>query len=439
MVSRVQELGHRVIERPLRPSLAAVIQDVRANQLVALAHGAARSRGRVRRGSRPSRGSASRATRRRARRSASSARTERGGDVRTGRQGIDVTWHEGDVVAGYQLLAPVSVGAHDDDARVDSAPIAPGRGSPGGHRDLRSRSRHRCCAASGSAAPGLPIALTSQADWRHALVRDQPRCVEASTALDRASRVDVPTVRPGERGGARANPAIVLLGSDARAEVAIDGLAGRAAAGGLSGRRVRSAVACRCAPPARDAAAGRDPPGPVTSWAMGCPNRTPPAGPWHAVRASITPSVVPAGWLVRLASAGSRPANVAVCEIVAGERMLLGQSGVVDDETALEVAVSEGHGWHAPERVRRDVFQWSAAATATATFVLERPVPRRACAGCVGRGDTSGASSRSRCASTITWSVRTGPAPIGSRSRWKRCVQVPTPSPCRCPDRAAGA
>ena len=178
MVSRVQQLGHRVIERPLRPSLAAVIQDVRANQLVALAMAphaiswagpagfAALARLGVARDT-----TASTAI-------GIVARTERGGDVRTGRQGIDITWHEGDVVAGHQLLAPLSVGAHDDDARVDSAPshLAAGRQAA---IAIFDRGHETVLRGVGSAAPGLPITLTSQADWRHALVRDQPRCIDA--------------------------------------------------------------------------------------------------------------------------------------------------------------------------------------------------------------------------------------------------------------------
>lgn len=370
MVDRVQQLGHRVIERPLRPSLAAVIQDLRANQLIALAiaPGAiswagpagltALARLGVGRGT-PATTSIG-----------VIARTGHGGDVRTGRHGIDLTWQEGDVLAGRQLLAPLSVAAHDDDTSVDSTPtrLATGRQAA---IAIFDRGQDVVLRGVGSATPGLPVALTNQADWRHALVRDQPRCVDASTtwtALPASmARLSVPVA-----GATLTNPAIVLLGSDARSQIAIDGRP-------IDPLWKPSPVTVFDRQSPADAARLRD-----TQRQDEMSDGQPLRGRWisrievrprnaYAVRASITPGVVPASWLVRLASSGSRPANTAVCDIVAGERMLAGQSGVVDDDTVREIAVVVGHGWHLPERVSNSVFQWSASPTATATFVLERP------------------------------------------------------------------
>ena len=371
MVTRVQQLGHVVVEHPLRPPLAALMRDVRANQLVALAlaPGAISRAGPA--------GLTALARLGVARDTPASnaigivARTDRGGDVRVGRQGIDLAWRDGDDIAGRPLLVPVSVGAHLGDARVDSMPLrlAGGREAALAVFDRGNEAVLRGVA---DAAPGLPIALTNQADWRHAMVRGQAQCVVATTpwtALPPSmARLAVPVT-----GAGPGNPAIVLLGSNARPQVTIDGLP-------IDPMWEASPVVLFDRQSAEDASRLQE-----FQRADGVPSlqhlqgrwvariELRPRGSWHAARASITAGVPPAGWLVRLAAVGSRPANVDVCAIAAGERILAGQAGSVDDETAREVAVAAAYGWHAPERVRGAVFQWSASPTATATFVLERP------------------------------------------------------------------
>jgi hypothetical protein len=373
MVARVQQLGHRVVERPLRPPLAALIQDIRTNQLIALA---------IAPGAISWAGSAGVAALKRLgvpRDTPATtaigivALTGRGGDVRTGRQGIDIAWHEGDKVAGRQLQEPLSVGAHDGDTSVGSPPrqLASGRQAAVAIFDRADEPVFR---GVGVAEPGLPIALTTQADWRAVLVRDQPRCVDASTAWTSLpasmSRLSVPLA-----GASQGNPAIVLLASDTPAQITIDGLPAEP-----PGAPARVTVFDRQSQ--ADASRLRD-----VQRLDDVPDAQPlqgryvarvelrPQGTSYAGRASVRAGVMPTGWLVRLASAGSRPANIAVCQMVAGDRLLLGQSGAVDDETAREVGVAAGYGWHTPERVHDSVFQWSASASATATFMLERPVP----------------------------------------------------------------
>jgi hypothetical protein len=373
VVSRVQHLGHRVVEHPLRPSLAALVQDMRADQVVALAiaPGAISWAGpggftTLARLGVPRDTSATTAI-------GIVARTDRGGEVRTGRQGIDLTWREGDDIAGYQLQQPIAVGAHDGDTSVSSPPITLARGR---HASIAifDRGSEPVLRGVGLAEPGLPITLANQWDWRDVLVRGRGRCVAASRAWTTPpasmSRLSVPVI-----GATPANPALVLLASDAPPQVTIDGLPA-----GAPADAARITVFDRQSP--ADASRLRE-----TQRGDGVDGEQMPSGRWiarielrahrtsPAPRAAVTPGVVPAGWLVRLASPGSRTANVAVCEIVAGERMLLGQSGVVDDETALETTVAEGYGWHEPERVHGSVFQWSASPTATATFTLERPTP----------------------------------------------------------------
>jgi hypothetical protein len=184
------------------------------------------------------------------------------------------------------------------------------------------------------------------------------------------SRLSIPLSAASET-----HPAIVLIGSEAPPWVTVDGLPIHPAS-----QTFHSVVFDRQAP--ADASRLQEvqrqdgvPPDQVLQGRWVARIALGPHGAWHTDRASITPGVAPTGWLVRLASSGSRPANIAVCEAVADDRLLAGRPAIVDDETAREIAVTVGHGWHAPERLRSDVFQWSAAATATATFVLERPMP----------------------------------------------------------------
>ena len=184
----------------------------------------------------------------------------------------------------------------------------------------------------------------------------------------------------------------MLLGSETRAEVAIGGLEGVPPQDGLSGRRVRQAVACRCAPPARDAAAGRDPPGPVTSWAMGCPDRTPPS--WPVARgAGVDHAECRARWLAR---------PPCVCRFTAGQhRRVRGRGGRTD------AARPVGRGGRRNGAGGCGVAgAWVARTRARAPRRL--PVERgghcdgdvrggaarsrRACAGCDRRRDTRGAS-----------------------------------------------
>jgi hypothetical protein len=370
-VARVQQMGHHVIERPLQPTLAAVLRDVRAKQLVALAMapgaiswaGPAGLSALARLGL-PRDTPASTAI-------GIVGRTDRGSDVRTGRQGVDVAWREGDVIGGRELLAPVSVGAHEDHTRVDSVPmqLATGRNAAIAVFD---RGQEPALRGVASAAPGLPIGLTHQADWRSVIVRGQPRCVAASTSWT-VLPASMPSLSVPVRGASAGTPALVLLGSEAQPQVAVDGLA-------IDPTWAASPVTVFDRQSPEGASRLRDMqhaddvislPSLAGRWIARIELR--PRGVWHAARTVVTPGVVPAGWLVRLAANGADPANVQVCAVTTAARMLLGKGGVVDDETSREIAVEPSLGWHAPERAGPEVFQWSASRTATATFALDRP------------------------------------------------------------------
>ncbi len=373
-IRRVQGLGYAVADRPLRAPLASVLDDLRHDELVALAIapggrawlGAAGLAGLARVG--VTRDTAATMA------IAALARTGAGGDVRAARDGTAAAWRQGDVVAGHLLLAPVSVSAHPDAVIVDSAParLATGRVAA---LAVFDRAQHVVLRGVADAAPGLPIPLTRQGEWSNVVVTGVAECVDAGsdawTALPATlSRLALPVT-----GASPRRPAIALIGAEQRPQVTIDGMAidpmwdaspvtvyDRQSPVDL--RRLQDMQQRDAVPVARSLA---------SRWVARVELR--PRGVWSPPRALVSPGVTPAGWLVRLSHSGTRADNVQVCGVLAGERVLAGQDAPVDDETVREIVVTTRDGWHQPERVRGAVHQWSAQPTATLAFHLETPRP----------------------------------------------------------------
>jgi hypothetical protein len=91
---------------------------------------------------------------------------------------------------------------------------------------------------------------------------------------------------------------------------------------------------------------------------------------------AVSAGTAPDAWIVRLAAEGRHRATSAVCAMAeAGDRLLLGQYGPVDDDTARELPVTAVDGWHAAESRFGQVSQWTARPVATAAFRVEASMP----------------------------------------------------------------
>jgi hypothetical protein len=389
-VQRVESLGYRIAERPLRAPLSAVIDDLRADQLVALAMS-------------PSAGAwvgpagLARLQRLTLTRDALLggpsvgvvARTDRGGERRTGRTGIDLTLRTGDIVGGRPLLRPISVSAHDADADVDSGPerLAAGR-----HAALAvfDRSQHVALRSVGVPAAGLLLSLMRHADWRQVQVAGRSACVPASrdwTRLStRARRLSVPTAAASPR-----RPVVLYLASASAPAIGVTGLPVHPLWPGWSADafdtrlpdhrdRLRVAESADGLPPSLV---------PRATWVTRVAIE--PRGPWDAHRVGVSAGVAAEAWIVRLAASGLRADTTAVCEMAStGDRLLQGQYGVLDDESEGEVAVRASDGWHAAERLDGAVFQWTAHPVATASFHLDAAMPLTLAMDATGAGGSDG-------------------------------------------------
>ncbi|MGV3520403.1 MAG: hypothetical protein ACO1TH_25210, partial [Luteitalea sp.] len=157
--ARLEHLGYRIAELPVRAPLAAILDDLRPDQLVALALApsalawagpagmAALDRLSPIRPfvqSSPAVGIV--------------ARTDRGGLVRTGRDAIDLSLPEGETVGGRRLFGPVTVHVRPGEAFVDSASerLAVGEQAAVVIQDRAHAVRLR---AVGAPAPGLPMTV----------------------------------------------------------------------------------------------------------------------------------------------------------------------------------------------------------------------------------------------------------------------------------------
>ena len=373
-VALMERAGFTIGHATLRAPLSDVLDDVREDQLVALAmapsslpwvgpHGLA---------------ALHRLDLRREHAQATMAlglvaRTDRGGRVTTGRAGIELALRAGDMVAGHQLLEPVSVSARAHGAGVDSPPrhLAAGTSAAISVFDRAHEVELRSAA---SASPGLPVALDTHTQWRHAVITGRPQCVRASetwTALPgRMPRLGIPvaTASPGR-------PMVAYMATDGAPHPDVHGLPAhgvwrdwtidtfdlRQAADTARLRSIveRDEIAADVLPRGRW----------LVRVAIG------PRDPWHPTHVAVTAGTE-ASWVVRLAGDGLRQWTGDVCRMdAAGERLFLGHFTVVDDDSPNEIGVWTREGWHAPELLRGQVHQWTSQPRATVGFRTPAPRP----------------------------------------------------------------
>jgi hypothetical protein len=385
-VPRVESLGYRIVERPLHAPLAAVLHDLRSDQLVALAlspsaltwAGPAGTAAIARLAPIPPYAQSSPAM-------GVVARTDRGGLVRTGRQGLDLSVPAGEPLGGRRVFEPISVSAREGEVSVHSAAdrLAAGQYAALAVVDRGHSIRLR---AVGTPAPGLPIPLMRLPDWRHVDVTGAASCVAAArrwTPLPGSGRrVSVPTA-----GASSARPLLLYVAAAAVPTVGVAGLAAPSAwppwtadvfdTQDAADRSRLEALATQDDVPA----ALR----PRARWVARV--MVAPRDPWQADRVVVSAGTPPEAWIVRLAAAGRRPATSAACALAAeGDRLLLGQYGPIDDDTAREVPVTALDGWLPAESLHGQVSQWTARPVATAAFRVDAPMPLTVVMDAMGAG-----------------------------------------------------
>jgi hypothetical protein len=367
-IQHVENLGYRIAEHPLRAPLGAVLRDLRTNQLVALALSPAATGWAGPSGlSALSRLSLSRDALLGSPAVGLIVRTDRGGDLRTGRGGIDLTLQAGATIGGEPLQAPLSVSAHADDVAVDSAPerVAASR-----HAALVVYDRAHAIAlrAVGEPVPGLPMPLMRHAALRQVGVTGSTACVTASEQWSKLAtatrRISVPTA-----AATQAHPVLLYLASSVRPNVGATGLPIHPLWPAWSA----DAFDTRVAADVSRLRALQDQDGVPSSQRLQSPWITriaiAPLRAWDAHRVAITAGVAPEAWLVRLAANGRRAETTAVCPMASpGDRLLYGQYGLLDDESVREIVIWATDGWHPAERLHGEVFQWTARPSATVSF-----------------------------------------------------------------------
>jgi hypothetical protein len=365
-VRAVEHLGYRVVEQPLRAPLAAVLNDLRPDQLVALALSPSALQwlgapAVARLAAVPPYALSSPAL-------GVVARTDRGGAVRTGREGIDMSLPEGELVGGRRLFAPVSVSARSGETFVDSTPERLAAGQQASLAVI-DRAHSVVLRAVGEPVPGLPISLRRQADWRHVGVAGAAACVPSSRRWtpvpggDR--RLSVPVA-----GASAARPVVLYLAAADRPTV---GVAGLAPAARWPSWRVELFDTQHASDRGRLEALETqdDVPGagrPRARWVARVV--VAPRGPWEHDRVAVSAGTAPEAWMVRGAATST------VCAMAAaGEPLLQGQYGPVDDDTARELTVTALDGWHAADVLYGQVWQWTSRPAATAVFEVDASMP----------------------------------------------------------------
>ncbi len=371
-IPRIESLGYDTDQRPVSAPLSAVLQDLRADQLVALAVApeavpwfgtqAAPAAARV---------SVKRDSLVGAPALAVIARTDGDGDVRMGRDGVEFTRQPGDRLGARTL--PVAVDAHAGRTMVATPP------------QTLASSRHAALAvidgtgavalrAVGAPAPGLPVSLQQHVAWRQVALGGRPACVDASLGWTHvplhAHRLGVPVV-----GASSRRPLVLYLASAEPPAVSVSGFSPPQSAGTWIAdtfdtqqaddvRRLREV----------QAEDGVSEPTGTGRWMTRV--RVVPRVVQSAHRVVVTAGVSPDAWLVRLPAPGHHPETRLVCATAApGDRLLLGHDDAVDDRTAREIVVWAAEGWHGAERVHGQTFQWTARTDAVAVFRLARQMP----------------------------------------------------------------
>lgn len=389
-IAHVERLGFRVTERPLRAPLSAILRDLRADQLVALAM----SPSAIQWSGVPAlavlpRVSVARETVVGSPAIGLVARTDRSGHVLSGRDGIDLTLQTGDIVGGRTLLAPLSIGAHDQDASVGSGS---NRLANGRHAALAvfDRSQDVSLRTVGETAPGLPMPLMREAAWRQVEVSDNPACAPASRRWTsfpaRGQRISIPVAAASAR-----RPVRLYLASQTTPTVGVSGLPAHPLWPGWAADTFDTQLAADANRLADLQQQDDVPPAmrPRTRWVARV--TIAPLGPWDANRVAVSAGAAAESWLLKLAAGGQRRETTAICSMAtAGDRLLYGQYGVLDDDSASEIAVWAADGWHPAERLHGDVFQWTAQPTATAVFHLASPTPLTLAMDAAGSGTAGG-------------------------------------------------
>ncbi|HTU99505.1 MAG TPA: hypothetical protein VMF13_03140, partial [Luteitalea sp.] len=366
----IEALGFERHEEALRAPLAAVIHDVRPDQLVALglsgpslpylgpAGTGALSRLGVARNAVISTASM-----------ALAVRSDVGGRVQSARDGTEIALRTGSLLGERQLVDDLHVLAHADRAEIDGAigPIVTGATAAIAVFD---RTQEIVLRSAAERAPGLPFPLGTMPAWQHALVTGTPGCVggrEDWLALRGASRIGVPVVAASPRA-----PLVAYVASQQRPFPAVIGLPHHPVWVEWDIRSFDPGkpddVAALAALTSADGmpGAGSRP----DAWWTRLEVR--PRDPWHAPLATLVAGT-DGDWWVRPSGARGAASRRICRQVASGERLLLGQYGAVDDDSAHELDVWAASGWHAPERSRTVVHQWSAQPTASVGFRVVAP------------------------------------------------------------------
>ena len=367
-----EDLGFTVNERPLLVPMAALLADLRTDQFVAIALSDAAlpylgpagiaSLGRL--GIDRARVAVTTSL-------AALARTDVGGQVGTGRRATAIEMRTGDVVGGRQLVIPISVHASADSVAIDAPPRRLVSGTVAALA-VFDRAQELVLRSAGALAPGLPVSLGTMDRWSHATLHGVPACVGGSQpwlALPGAARVSAALA-----GATRGRPLVAYVSTAERPRPQVAGLplppvwrewAIEVFDPNAADDRTRLVERAR-ADGFQPAATS-----PGLFWSR---FEVGPRDPWHAARVTLVAGTE-GDWSV--APPGARGASTrTVCELTsAGERLLLGQYGAVDDDSTREVDVWAFRGWHVPERLSGGlVHQWSAQRDGAVGFRLARPV-----------------------------------------------------------------
>ena len=374
-IRQVEHAGVRTDDVALHVPMSAVLQDLRRDQLVALAIAPAslgwigpQGLGLLDRLAldRDAQTHADLAI-------ATVARTDRGGETAATRGRAEVNLPIDATVGGRSLLAPLAVTTQAGEAIVDSPPrrLAAGR-----HAALVvfDRAHDITLATTGAPRPGLPVSLGTHMAWRRAVVMGVPDCVQASAGWTSVpgigSRITVPIGAASSR-----HPLLAYVSSDRAVHAAVHGLDNPERARTWDVAAFDTSVPDGAAQLA--GAIERDgldrtqvPRGRWVSRVAVAPRDA-----WSPPRVMVSAGTPDAAWVVRLAGRGLRDDTRAVCRAgTAGERLFGGRAGSVDDDTARQVTLRVEAGWHEAEHLHGAVHQWTSQPRATAVFEL--PAPR---------------------------------------------------------------
>ena len=372
-VTSIEHSGFAIDDEPLRAAMADVLRDVRADQLVALA---------VAPSSLPWIGVQGmsileRLDVRRQQIQATTAlalvaRTDDGGRVAAQRDAAELGVRIGDDVAGRRLVRPLTVSAHLGEAVIDNPPRRIAIGAYGALA-VFDRSQDVAFRAAMAAAPGLPVALSTHASWRRAVVSGQPHCVRVDTTWTALpgtmARLSVPIAAASSR-----RPAIVYMASDDRPQPDVRGLASDPAHGDVVITSFDTREPAEAAQLKLDAARDGLPPTTLPHGRWIARVAIAPRDAWHPSQVAVSSGLASAAWAIRLAGGGWRASTSDVCRMdAAGERLFHGHVGAVDDDTPHEIALRVLEGWHRPERLQGQVHQWTSRPRASVGFRSVRP------------------------------------------------------------------